>query len=1117
MLLSDTAIKNRISVVVLTIIIVIAGVYCYMSLPRENEPDITIPNVFVSTDYKGVASEDIETSITIPIEKKLKGIDGVKKLQSVSSEGQSQINIEFVTDADIDEALRKVKDKVDEAKGDLPGDLENDPVVFEVNFSELPIVVFSLAGTCGNPCLKELADDLADDIETITGVLEVEVTGGLEREIQVEVQPDKLAYYNIPITALQRAVSSENQNTSGGTITLGHGRYQLRVPGEFENPDEIFNLVVSTHQGRPVYLKDVAYVKDTFKEESSRSRLNGVSAVNIAVKKRTGENILAISEKVDAMVARHQETWPPDTQITKLMNKAKDVRLMVADLENNILTGLVLVVVVLLFALGVRNAILVGLAIPFSMLLSFIVLYALDISLNIVVLFSLTLALGMLVDNAIVIVENIYRYMEQGVPRIQAAMKATGEVAWPVIGSTFTTLAAFFPMVFWTGIMGEFMKWLPITLIVTLTSSLFVAMVINPALTSIFMKVKNNATGAKGENDAKAGAVTPSISEFANGGEAPVEIKGPILKTYVRFLRMALNHRMTVLLSGFGFLILLYQIWFLAVGLRTPVEFFPSLDPNSAYVNVELPEGADLEYIDSILKKIEVSLTGSRAPAQGAEYVDASFYANAYTLKEHERADGSTYMGPGDFDNLEYVYAKAVETASGMNFDQTAPNHIGVQFVDFDDRTHPTAQDLETIRKRLSEIPGALITVDKAEEGPPTGAPINIEISGDDFRTLGKIAAQVKSFVEKVPFVEDVQDDYVEGLPSIQVDIDRQKAALFGLSTNDIGFALKTAYNGLDVSTYHEGDDDYDITIILPPAERAVTDVLHRLMIPSPSGQLVPLTTLGRIVYTGTIGDIVRINNNRVVTVKANVDETKVPGAVARQQAEDLLKEFVLPPGYRLKFTGEFEFQKESEEFLTKAFMIAIFLIFLILVTLFNSVAQPLIILTSVILSLGGVFFGLAVMNMPFGIIMSGVGVISLAGVVVNNAIVLIDYTNKLLARGMELTEAVVAAGATRLRPVLLTAVTTVLGLLPMVTGVSFDFHVMQMSWVSDTAQWWRSMAVVVIFGLMLATMLTLVVVPALYSLLFTTREGLKRFINRLRPVRTAAPAPAMGGDASRR
>ncbi len=461
MIISNTAVKNRTSVIILVIIILIAGIYCYLALPREAAPDITIPNVFISTNYKGVAAEDIETAITIEIEKKLKGLDGVKKIHSISSEGMSQINIEFTTDTDIDDALQKVKDKVDEAKNELPTDLEDDPAVFEVNISELPIVVFSLSGSCGITCLKDIADDLADDIEAIPGVLEVEVTGGLEREIRIEVEPDKLAYYRIPITEFQKVVSSENQNTSGGSITLGDGRYQLRIPGEFNTPEDMFNLVITSFEGRPIYLKDLATVVDDFKEESSRSRLNGQKAVSLSVKKRSGENIIAITDQIDALIADVQSTWPKGTRITKLMDAAKEIRLMVADLENNILSGLILVVVVLLFVLGFRNAILVGLAMPFSMLLSFITLYAMGITLNMVVLFSLILALGMLVDNAIVIVENIYRYMEQGVPRIQAAMRATSEVAYPVIGSTLTTLAAFFPMIFWPGIMGEFMSYLP--------------------------------------------------------------------------------------------------------------------------------------------------------------------------------------------------------------------------------------------------------------------------------------------------------------------------------------------------------------------------------------------------------------------------------------------------------------------------------------------------------------------------------------------------------------------------------------------------------------------------------------------------------------------------------
>ena len=1090
MIVSDTAVKNRISVLVLAVIILASGVYSYLALPRESSPDITIPNVFVSTSYKGVSASDIETSITIPIEKKLKGLDRVKKIKSISAEGLSQINIEFIPKTDIDEVLRKVKDKVDEAMGDLPQDLENDPAVFEINISEMPIVTFALSGTCGIACLKKIGDDLSDDIEAIPGVLEANVTGGLEREIRIEVDPDKLAYYRIPITQFQNVVASENQNTSGGAITLGDGRFQLRVPGEFKTPEEIYNLVVTSYQGRPIYLKDLARVVDGFEEETGRSRLDGEQAVTIAVKKRVGENIIYITDAIDDLIARRAPAWPAGTTITKLMDQAKEIRNMVADLENNIISGLLLVVVVLFFALGIRNAVLVSLSIPFSMLLSFIVLYALGITLNMVVLFSLTLALGMLVDNAIVIIENVYRYMEQGVPRVQAAMRATGEVAWPVIGSTFTTLAAFFPMVFWPGIMGEFMKFLPITLVVTLASSLFVAMVINPALAAYFMRVKRSGPGAGPAMDA---------ARVAAAGEQPVQIRGWLLKGYTRLLKMALKRRLTVLVASFGVLILLIQGWLLGVGLERPVEFFPSIDPNAAYINFKPPEGADLDYTDRIVKVAEMVAAGA---LQGEDIQNPQLanYKDALAPKPHSTADGRDFGGPSDMGNIEHIYAKVVEsTGGGFGFEGNQPNHIGLQFLELVERKRPSAETLEEIRQRVAPLAGAQITVSEQQEGPPTGAPINIEISGDDFKTLGKLAKSVREIVSKVPFVEDLQDDYVEGLPSIRVHIDRQKAALFGLSTNSIGFALKTAYNGLDVSTFREQDEDYDITVKLAEQNRNVTDVLRQLMLPTPSGQLVPLTTIAKIEYAGSIGDISRINHERTVTVKANVDEENIPGAVARAQAEKLLEDFPLPIGYRLQFTGEFESQKEAEEFLSKAFFIAIFFIFLILVTLFNSVSQPLIIMTSVILSLGGAFLGLWVIKSPFGIIMSGVGVISLAGVVVNNAIVLIDYTNKLRKSGMALNDAVIAAGATRLRPVLLTAVTTVLGLLPMVTGVSYDFHVMAISWVSESTQWWRNMAIVVIFGLMVATFLTLVVVPSLYSLLASGNQRVRRWGRAIR------------------
>ena len=1093
MIVSDIAVKNRTSVVILALIIIFFGVWCYNELPRESSPDITIPNVFVVTDYKGVSATEMETGVTIHIEKKLKGLDRVKKIQSVSSEGRSQINIEFIPGTDIDEVLQKVKDKVDEAKGDLPVDLENDPSVFEVNISELPIVIYSMSGTCGIVCLKKLADDLADNIEAISGVLEVNVTGGREREVRIEVDPEKLAYYQIPITRFQQVVASENQNTSGGAITLGDGRFQLRVPGEFSTPEEISGLVIASPGGRPIYLKDVARIVDGLEDETSRSRLNGREAVNIAIKKRVGENIIGITDQITALIERESQTWPKGTSLSKLMDQAKEIRNMVADLENNIITGLILVVVVLLFALGTRNAILVSMSIPFSMFLAFMVLYTLDITLNMVVLFSLTLALGMLVDNAIVIVENVYRYMEQGFSRIEAAMKATGEVAWPVIGSTLTTLAAFGPMILWPGIMGDFMKYLPITLVVTLTSSLFVAMVINPALAAIFMRVKAD----------KPKQIVTDSSGISAPKESPVEVKGGILLGYTRFLKFVLEHRITTLFISFAMLILLVQVWLLTVGLKTPVEFFPAIDPNAAYINIEPPEGASLDYIDQITQKIEMVAAGAakNAPDQ-AESLSVDGYQQALAAKEHQNALGDEYSGPSDLPNVEYLYSKTVKSSGGGSaFDSNKPNHVGLQFIELTERNRPSAETLNEIRQRLLSLAGAEITVAEQEEGPPTGAPINIEITGKDFDTLGEIAEEVKKIVRQVPYTEDVQDDHVEGLPSIRVEIDRQKAALYGFTTDAIGNALKTAYNGLDISTYREGDEDFDINVTLPEADRRITDVLKTLLLPSATGQMVPLTTLGKIEYAGSIGDISRINHERTITVMASVDETKVPGAVARVQAEKLLEDFLLPPGYQITFTGEFEFQKESEEFLTRAFGIAVFVIFLILVTLFNSVTQPLIIMTSVLLSLAGAFLGLFLFQSPFGIIMSGVGVISLAGVVVNNAIVLIDYTNKLRAIGYSRDEAVVAAGATRLRPVLLTAITTILGLLPMVTGVSYDFHVMAISWVSESTQWWRSMAIVVIFGLLFATVLTLVVVPTLYSLLASAGSGMIRLKQRIRRI----------------
>jgi multidrug efflux pump len=1086
-----TAVNKRTSVVVLALIISIFGYMAYISLPREAAPDITIPYVFIMTQYPGVAPEDIEQSITIPIEKKLKGLEAVKKINSSSTEGMSSIVIEFVAGTDIDDVLSKTKDKVDLAKPDLPADLEEDPEVIEINFAELPILVLSLSGPVGLARLKEIADDLQDDIESIPGVLEAEVTGGLEREIRVEPDPDKLAYYGLSILSLQDVIAAENQNVSGGAIRLGDGRFQLRVPGEFQSPDEIYRLIIGLHDGRPVYLKDVARVVDGFKDEEGRSRLNGHEAVNIAVKKRAGENVIRISEAIDTLVEEQRPTWPAGLKTTKLMDHAKDIRIMVADLENNLITGLILVIVVLLFVMGVRNAILVSLAIPFSMLISFMVLSAFGITLNMIVLFSLTLSLGMLVDNAIVIIENIFRYMEQGVPRIQAAIRATSEVAQAVTASTLTTVAAFFPLLFWPGIMGEWMGYLPKAVIITLSSSLFVAMVINPALASIFLRLP---TGHRITRD-KA-----TVEEIEQAGEAPITVRGPLLKGYRRLLNAALNHRLAVLTMAFLSVIALFMIWLYEIGMEKPIEFFPTIDPHAIFINLDTPEGANLEYSDRIARQVEIAVCKGPGSLLASPDADpAQCYDTNAKKRTHTLRQGQQVLPLTDMENVKHIYSRTVAVIGGSSvFESNSPNHIGIQFYDIEDRVEPSTKTVEEIRKRVKDIPGAQITVTEQEEGPPTGAPINIEIVGDNFNVLGTIAQQIRNVLEKIPFVQDIRDDYVPGSPTVSVRVDRQKAAMLGLSTDIIGFALKVAFNGLKVSTFREGDEDYDITVQLAESDRKVTDILRELLIPTPDG-LVPLSTVTTFEIVGGLGQVNRINHERVVTVKANVDEEKIPGPVVRAQAEKMLADFQMPPGYKIRFTGEFEFQQEAQAFLSKAFAAAIFLIILILVTQFNSVSQPLIIMTSVILSLGGVFFGLSVMKLPFGIIMTGVGVISLAGVVVNNAIVLIDYTNRLHERGMQFREAIIAAGCTRLRPVLLTAITTILGLLPMVTGVAYNFHEMEIAWVSESSQWWQSMASAVIFGLALATLLTLLVVPAIYALVYTTSRKMSRGVKRMR------------------
>ncbi|MHC4561513.1 MAG: efflux RND transporter permease subunit [Planctomycetota bacterium] len=1036
MILSDAAIKNRTTVGVLVILIVIAGVRSYLTLPRESAPDIEIPIIQITTPYEGASPTDIESLVTIKIENKLSGLDGVKEIRSTSQDGLSLITVEFLPGVDIEDAMRRVRDKVDLAQGDdFPIDAE-EPVLTEINIAEFPIMMISISGDISPVRLKAVADQLEDAIEALPGVLNSDVIGALEREIRLEIDPDRVAAYGLTVAELVQLIPSENVNTSAGGFETGRTKFNVRVPAEFDDPDEVNTLVLAMRKGKPIYLRDVGRVRNAFKDIESISRLNGSPSITVTVQKRIGADILSIAEGVKAVLAEARGMTPEGVEFTITMDQSDDIKMMVKDLENNILSGLILVALVLVLFMGARTSLIVALAIPLSMLMSFAAIQMLGHTLNMIVLFSLILALGMLVDNAIVIVENVYRHMQFGRSRIEAAMTGTREVAWPVIASTATTIAAFSPLLFWPGMVGDFMKYLPITLIITLSSSLLVAMMISPVVCSI--------VGA-GRTRSREGDHHPFVDN------------------YRRLLGAALRHRRVTLITSVMALAVMIGLY---AWLGQGMVFFPKMDPNNAIINVRAPQGTSIYHTDSIIQLVE------------------------HRLQRWLNVEGGT----GD---LKYVVA-TVGSGGERSFEgggSTGP-HVGnltLTFRDFEDRP-PGRESLEVlkeIREIITDIPGAEIKIEGQEEGPPTGEPVTIRISGKDFDTLEQLSEQVKKLISPVPGLVNLRSDYEAGRPELAFRVDRRRAMLTGVNTALIGRFLKTSIYGRKVGNYRQFNDEYDITVRLPLSERTNIEDLFRLHVPSSFGHAVPLSTLGDFEYTGGFGNISRVDRKRVITLtgrgrERGAEETRMVNAVkavlADSQADGTLK---LPPSYAIKFAGKDEEQTKAFVFLLGAFVFACLLIVGILVLQFNTLSAPLIIMSTIALSTVGVMVGLIVCRIPFSVIMTGIGVISLAGVVVNNAIVLLDYTRQLQRRGRELIDAAIEAGTTRLRPVLLTAATTIMGLIPMATGVSFDFHEMTFSTKSESSQWWASMAIAVIFGLAFATMLTLVVVPTLYVSLY--------------------------------
>ena len=1109
--LSSFSIDNRISVLVLVLLVAIMGVRSYLNIPKESSPDITVPNVMVITTYPGVSPKDMESLVTRKLEDELSGISDIKEMNSTSAEGYSNINMEFNSDVNIDDALQKVREKVDLAKPELPSEAE-DPIIQEINLSEFPIMQVNISGKYGLVQLKQIAEDLQDRIETIPSVLEVKLAGGREREVKVDVNLPKLKYYGLSFGDLVAAIQSENVTIPGGNIDVGIKKFLLRVPGEFESVDPIEDIVIDAPGDRPIYIRDVANVTFGFKERETYAELDNDPVISLSVVKRTGENILETAQAVKNILDEELPQLPPTTNFEITSDQSKDINSMVSSLENNIISGLLLVVGILLFFLGVRNASFVGIAIPMSMFLSFIIISALGITMNMIVLFSLILALGMLVDNAIVVVENIYRYLEEGYDNFTAAKKGTGEVAIPIVSGTMTTLGAFFPLLFWPGIVGEFMGFLPQTLIITLSSSLFVALVINPVLCALFMNYDQGADSdrptmtSRGKKFmAVAGAVLLVIGLFYSvltwtmlivsaillyllnkfvmrplGEWWQKDGLNQVLEKYEKALRWSLHYRKTIFGISVGILVSSFLVFYL---FSAGVEFFPeNIPPSRAYLQVEAPVGTNVEFTQSIIDKLQKKVPN----IPNSEDVESVLSTAGSAISSNPMASqgNSSHLGT-----------------------------IVLNFVDYEDRKGETFDAIEYMRSNFLEgVAGAEITVEKEQMGPPSGLPVNLEISGKSITKLEQIADRVITKLESDPVyskLDGLESNLAEARPEIQLKVDREKAAVYGLSTRQIGNTIRQAINGVEASQFRDGKDEYDITVRLDEQYRDNLSALDDLTIMN-EGRQVPLSSVASWEMGEGLGSIKHKDQERVVTVSADVRSNYNANAVL-QEVQTVLDDYLsneLPSGYTTSWTGQQEDQQEAIDFLSTAFLIALFIIAFILISQFNSVSKPFIVMTSVIMSTAGVFYGLVFFQMPFVIIMTGIGIISLAGVVVNNAIVLIDYIDILRTRdNMPLFEALVEAGKVRFRPVILTALTTTLGLVPLAVGFNFDFITLISSpaeffthlnqyfyWGGEQAAYWAPMAIAVINGLIFATFLTLILVPVMYYMFEKGRKKVNTY-----------------------
>lgn len=1118
--LTSLAVDNATSIFILTIMILFFGYSAYRSMPKEQYPEVNFPQVIITTSYFGNSAADIENLITRPLEKELMGMKGIDEVSSSSRQDFSIIIAKF--DFSVTDASDRVKDAVDKARPELPDDLTIEPQIEEFDVSERPVMTVNISGDFGADELRAYAEYVQEKLEAIREVRRVDLLGAQDREVKINVDLPKMESLQVSFGDIENAIRSENVTMSGGEILQNGFRRSIRVVGEFESAKDIEQIIVKSENQNPIYLKDIASVVYGFKDRTSIARADGQPVIALEVVKRSGENILVTADKINAVVAEQSNTLAEGLTISTFNDGSAYTRSEVSNLENSIISGVILVVVILLFFLGLRNALFVGLAIPVSMLTGILWLNISGLSINMMVLFALILALGLLVDNAIVVVENIYRYRQEGYSGIEAAKYGTGEVALPIIASTATTLAAFIPLIFWPGIMGEFMKYLPITLIIVLSSSLFVALVINPVFTSRFLKVDERAEDATERKRklrnvllAALGMLLVGVVGHITGTEWLRNLMGfavgislvnyfllrpasfafqrngiPFLeRVYNKFIRFVLRIPALVFLSTIG---LLFGAIVLLNMFMPKIIFFPEADP--LYVNafVELPMGKDIIETDRIMQTLEARIDKVLEPYRGiVEAVLAQIGENT--------ADPNAMPEPG-----------------------ASPNkaRLTVAFVPSNERGGiSTVQVMEEVREAVKGIPGVQIVVDQNNDGPPTGPPLSLELQGEDINALAIEAEKLKAFIDRqgIPGIEELKPDVRLGKQEIAIKIDREAARRYGVSTFAVADAIRTSIYGKEVSQFKVGEEEYPIFVRLDEKYRYnVDNVLNqKITFRSPAnGRIsqVPIATLASLTYNSTYNFIKRKDEERVISLVSNIlDGYNANEIIA--ELKDLMQAYPLPDGMAWNFTGEQEQQEEDMAYLTTAFLIAIFSIFIIIVAQFNSIYSPFIIILSILFSTIGVFLGYTFTGKDINVIFTGVGIISLAGIVVNNAIVLIDYINLVVKRKREslgipdmlfmekadVKACIIQGGATRLRPVLLTAITTILSLIPLAIGFNFNFFTLvtdldpQIFIGGDNTAMWGPMAWTVIYGLIFSTFLTLVVIPVMYWLAYR----LKRLMNR--------------------